>query len=78
MIEPHEAELLRLQYQKFGSWFNEIGQISMQLKDKEFAKQLRLNTAEMLFQLDDSLRVPLSKIYPDRFTIEDDGTLRDK
>ena len=69
-MDREHAEKLAAQYKEFSSWFNKTTDLTIAMGKTEEAKRIRRAIAEMLFLLDDAVRIPLVKDYPDLFPEE--------
>jgi hypothetical protein len=77
-IKMQEAKLLERKYKNFEKWFNEMTELTVQLDDKDFAKRMRHSLSEMSHLLDDAVRLPLEKDFPELFGENKDGTIGKK
>ena len=72
-MDRPEAEELAHRYAEFGDWFSRTTTLTMAMSDTAQAKQIRRCLAEMQFLLDDAVRIPVRREYPD--LISDDEPL---
>lgn len=54
-------------YRQFGSWLNEMTELTLRVDNPEAAKSIRRKLGEMSLALDDAVLLPMKKEHPDLF-----------
>lgn len=70
-MDRADAEALVQSYEEFGEWFNRTTELTMAMSDAARARAIRRSIAEMLFSLDDAVRRPVRRNYPDLFSSDE-------
>jgi hypothetical protein len=66
-MDKNLAREFATKYREFGSWFNEMTELTLRVDNPEVAKSLRRTLGEMSLALDDAILLPLKKEHPDLF-----------
>ena len=61
------AEDLARKYKTFCLWFDDMTEFTIHMEDKKEAKRIRRALGETFILLDDAIRDPVSKKFPDLF-----------
>jgi hypothetical protein len=61
------AQEFATKYREFGSWFNDMTELTLRVDSPEVAKSLRRTLGEMSLALDGALLLPLKKEHADLF-----------
>ena len=69
-MEREQAEKLAQKYHEFCEWFDETTALTLAMPDQDLARAIRRSLIEMLYQLDDGIRGPISKVHAELFPDE--------
>jgi hypothetical protein len=69
-MNREHAETLAFKYKEFSDWFDQTTILTLEMETADQVGKLRETLAQMLFLLDDAVRIPISKNYPDLFPDE--------